>query len=92
MDEATSALDCVTEERVLENLDALRDRMTLLFVTHNPIVTSWVDRVLMMVGGCLVDQGSHLQLTLESRIYQDICEDQPIVQRNAPQPLLSTIC
>ena len=92
MDEATSALDCVTEERVLENLDALRDRMTLLFVTHNPIVMSWVDRVLMMVGGCLVDQGSHLQLTLESRIYQDICEDQPIVQRNAPQPLLSTIC
>lgn len=90
LDEATSALDGVTEERILGNLDSLRERMTLLFVTHNPVVMRWVDRVLMMADSRLVDQGSHQQLTLHSRIYQDICENHSIVQGNASRQLLST--
>lgn len=85
LDEATSALDGVTEERVLRNLDALATRMTLLFVTHNPVVMKWVDRILIMDDHHLVAQGAHYQLTVESNIYQDICEDQSIFHQPVPE-------
>lgn len=90
MDEATSALDGVTEERVLGNLDSLGKRMTLLLVTHNPVLMRWVDRVLMIADNRLVDQGSHHQLALHSRIYRDICEDQSVVQRKVSRPFAVT--
>jgi len=91
LDEATSAVDGGTEERILRNLDSLRERMTLLVVSHNPVVMRWVDRVLTMADGHLVDGGPYQQVTPHSRTDQDICDDQPIVQRNPSQPRLSTL-
>jgi ABC-type multidrug transport system fused ATPase/permease subunit len=93
LDETTSALDSVTEERILGNLDALADRMTFVFVTHNPIVMKWADRVLMIADGYLADEGPHHQLTLRSRTYQRMCEtDRAIIKRQDSRSLLSTNC
>lgn len=90
LDECTSALDGSTEDRVLRNLAASGGRITLLLVTHNPVVMNWVDRVIMLADGCVVAEGSHHQLSRHSRIYQDICADQFLAPRRLSHQLLPT--
>jgi ABC-type bacteriocin/lantibiotic exporter with double-glycine peptidase domain len=80
LDESTSALDGLTEERVLKNLAALAGQITLLSVSHNPVVMKWVDRIIVMGGGHLVDEGTHGELSLRSKVYQNICEDEGFAQ------------
>lgn len=53
LDEATSALDGRTEERMLELLDRLFERQTVLFVSHRPSVLSWARRTLELRHGVI---------------------------------------
>ncbi len=64
-DEPTSALDNVTQAAVLDLLKSVRDRfgLALVFITHNPAVLSGLaDRVLVMRGGCIVEEGASSQM------------------------------
>jgi ABC-type lipoprotein export system ATPase subunit len=56
-DEPTGALDSESTQRVLELLEAVRDRrgMTLLVVTYDPLIGQRADRVLHMRDGRVVD-------------------------------------
>jgi ABC-type multidrug transport system fused ATPase/permease subunit len=62
LDEATSALDIPTEREIFRNLRALFPERTILFVSHRVPALSWVDRILVLEGGRLVEEGSHRQL------------------------------
>jgi putative ABC transport system ATP-binding protein len=52
-DEPTGALDSATSERALDLLGAMRDRhgMTLIVVSHAPVVAERADRVVQLVDG-----------------------------------------
>ena len=56
-DEPTGALDSASAERVLDLIAALRSSrgMTVLMVTHDPLVATRADRVLHLRDGRLVD-------------------------------------
>jgi putative ABC transport system ATP-binding protein len=56
-DEPTGALDSADSERMLDLLQAMRERhgMTLLIVTHDPQVTERADRVVRLVDGQVQD-------------------------------------
>jgi ABC-type multidrug transport system fused ATPase/permease subunit len=76
LDDATSALDATTERRVLSNLRELQDDrervMTVLIVSSKLSTVLLADRVLVVVDGRLVAQGTHRDLTLQSADYREL--------------------
>ncbi len=54
LDEATSALDGETEERLLENIRALKNK-TCLIVTHRPAALAVADRILRVEDGKITE-------------------------------------
>ena len=46
LDEATSSLDAENEATVMEVLAGLKEKITIVFVTHRESVTKWFDEVI----------------------------------------------
>jgi len=66
LDEATSMLDPSGREELLALFSTLRDRgMTLVQITHRTEEILDCDRVLILGGGCLVWNGTPIELFLE---------------------------
>jgi ATP-binding cassette subfamily B protein len=57
LDEPTSALDPETERAVLAAFDRLREGRTTLVVTHRPLLADRADRVVVMSGARVVQEG-----------------------------------
>ena len=57
LDEPTSALDDVAERRFAARLQALRAGRTLILATHRASLLRLVDRVIVLDGGRIVDDG-----------------------------------
>lgn len=58
MDEATSALDSETEKIIQENIDALKGHYTILIVAHRLSTIKYVDRIVLMDKGKIIEQDS----------------------------------
>lgn len=72
LDEPVSALDNITERRIMETvLDRFRGR-TLIVVAHRLHAIRRVDRILLMRGGELVDQGSFDELLERSEYFREL--------------------
>ncbi len=84
LDEATSALDAESERSVQNALDNLMTRRTTLVVAHRLSTVRRADRIVVLVGGKIAEQGSHQELMARkqeySRLYSmQLLEDaQPI--------------
>ncbi|MDB5512675.1 MAG: transporter [Enterovirga sp.] len=69
LDEATSALDAESEHAVQGALDRLmRDRTTLV-IAHRLATVRSADRILVMEGGAVVEEGSHEALIRRGGLY-----------------------
>jgi ATP-binding cassette subfamily B protein len=66
LDEATAALDLATESLVNEATDRLAVRRTTLVVAHRLTTAARADRVVVLDGGRIVEDGTHREL-LERR-------------------------
>lgn len=55
LDEATSALDAETEKQIVQTLEALRGRKTLIVIAHRLSTLQSCDRVLTLGGGRIID-------------------------------------
>ncbi len=69
LDEATSALDTVTEERIQESFDRLSVGRTTLIIAHRLTTIKNADRIVVIEGGRLVEQGTHDELIEKGGIY-----------------------
>jgi len=58
LDEATSALDTETEKQIVETLEALRGRKTLIVIAHRLSTLQSCDRILTLEAGRIVDQAA----------------------------------
>jgi peptide/nickel transport system ATP-binding protein len=64
-DEAVSALDVQVQAQVIDLLDGLKDRLGLsyIFIAHDlPVVRDFADRVIVMQGGRIIEQGPVRQI------------------------------
>jgi ATP-binding cassette subfamily B protein len=69
LDEATSSLDAENETLVQGALDALMKGRTTLVIAHRLATIVNADRILVIDGGCLVEEGSHASLLAAGGLY-----------------------
>lgn len=66
LDEATSALDASSELQVQQALDALMAGRTTIIIAHRLSTIAKADRIVVLEGGKIVQQGTHEQLSRQT--------------------------
>lgn len=69
LDEATSALDNETEALVQKSIENLRRHAGVLVIAHRLTTVTGADRILVLDGGRVVEEGSHPQLIAAGGLY-----------------------
>ena len=69
LDEATSALDTITEEHIQKSFDSLMENRTSFVIAHRLSTVRNADRIIVIEGGRVVEEGSHEQLLARNGEY-----------------------
>jgi len=69
LDEATSALDAESERLVQTALERLMEKRTTLVIAHRLATVRAADRIVVMDGGRIVEEGSHRELEGRGGLY-----------------------
>jgi subfamily B ATP-binding cassette protein MsbA len=69
LDEATSALDTESERAVQSALEVLMRGRTTLVIAHRLSTIERADRIVVLVGGQIVEEGSHQELLERNGAY-----------------------
>ncbi|WP_436357231.1 ABC transporter transmembrane domain-containing protein [Brevundimonas sp. CEF1] len=69
LDEATSALDAENERLVQAALDQAMEARTTLVIAHRLATVLRADRIVVMDGGKVVEEGTHAELTARGGLY-----------------------
>ena len=72
LDEATAALDNESEHLVSESLDKLAAGRTTLTIAHRLTTIKGADRILVLSGNRIVEEGSHEQLLEKHGMYYQL--------------------
>jgi ATP-binding cassette, subfamily B, bacterial PglK len=70
MDEATSALDNVTEKLVIEAIEKLRGKRTIIMIAHRLSTVRHCDKLYLMRDGRIAESGTHDELINVSSEFQ----------------------
>jgi ATP-binding cassette subfamily B protein len=69
LDEPTAALDAESEARLMELVVGASEGRTILMIAHRLSTVRWADRIVVMEGGRIVEQGDHESLLLDDGVY-----------------------
>ncbi|MEM6907326.1 MAG: ABC transporter transmembrane domain-containing protein [Pseudomonadota bacterium] len=69
LDEATSALDAESEQLVQQALEELMRERTTLVIAHRLSTVRAADRIIVLDGGVIAEQGTHSQLSAAGGLY-----------------------
>jgi ATP-binding cassette subfamily B protein len=72
LDEATSALDSRTEEAILATLSAVSTGRTTITIAHRLSTVVDADRIVVLDGGRVAEEGSHSELLRRGGLYADM--------------------
>ena len=73
-DEATSALDNITQSKIEEAINNLRDDYTILIIAHRLSTIINADRILFLEDGHIKAEGNHKELMKKSSGYKQLYE------------------
>jgi ATP-binding cassette subfamily B protein len=76
LDEATSALDAEAEAAVQQGLEQAMRGRTVLVIAHRLSTVQEADRILVLDGGRIVEQGTHDSLMGRGGRYRELCQRQ----------------
>ena len=88
LDEATSNLDSQSEALIQAALEPLLAGRTSLVIAHRLSTILAADQILVLEEGCLVEQGTHVELLARNGLYAHLYETQfaPKPESSAPDP------
>ncbi len=72
LDEATSALDSEVEAAIQDNLAALMDGKTVIAIAHRLSTIAWLDRLIVLDDGQIVEDGTHAELLAGNGLYAQL--------------------
>jgi ATP-binding cassette subfamily B protein len=88
LDEATSALDAESERLVQDALERLMAQRTTLVIAHRLATVRNADRIIVLDGGRIVDEGTHDALVAKGGLYARLArlqfDDARLAELNAP--------
>jgi ATP-binding cassette subfamily C protein CydC len=70
LDEPTANLDTRTEARIIHNLQAALGSHSLLWITQRLVGLEWMDEILVMQSGRILQRGTHADLIQADGLYQ----------------------
>lgn len=76
LDDSLSAVDTETDAKIRSNLRERVESSTVILISHRISSLRQADRILVLEGGRLVEQGTHDELCRAGGLYQRICEIQ----------------
>ena len=74
MDEATAFMDPSTEATLQKDLDRILEKRTALVIAHRLATIESSDKILVLKGGSLVEEGTHSELRLKKGLYFQLSE------------------
>lgn len=76
LDEATSALDSESEVAIQQALETLMEGRTVIAIAHRLSTLRKMDRIIVLEGGKIVEDGTHDVLAKNGGVYQRLWEHQ----------------
>ena len=70
LDEATSALDSITEKKVVDSIEKIKEEKTIIMIAHRLSTVINADKIFLLDQGRIVASGSHDELKSSSQIYK----------------------
>jgi len=77
-DEATSALDTVSEQLIQASLEAESAGRTAIFIAHRLATVKTCDRILVIDGGRVVQDGTYDELVTREGLFRDMVQGQQL--------------
>ena len=74
MDEATAFMDPSTEATLQKDLQRILERRTALVIAHRLATIESSDKILVLKGGRLIEEGTHNELRLKKGLYFQLSE------------------
>ncbi|MBU2711163.1 ABC transporter transmembrane domain-containing protein [Zooshikella harenae] len=74
LDEATANIDSETEQQILETLQMMHGKITIIAIAHRLSTITHADKIFVLAKGKLVQQGHHSCLLTVGGVYRDIYE------------------
>lgn len=78
LDEATANIDSVTERAIQDAVRRVRAGGTSLIIAHRLSTIMLADRVVVLQGGAIVEQGTHEELSRRDGVYARMCQVQNV--------------
>ncbi len=79
LDEATSALDTESERLVQDSLYKLMENRTTVVIAHRLSTIQNADKIVVIDGGRVVEQGTHMELISQQGLYKRLIDMQQFV-------------
>ena len=76
LDEATSALDSISENAIQNALETMMEGRTSIVIAHRLSTILKADRILVVAGGVIAEQGTHEELLAMGGVYRELYETQ----------------
>jgi len=86
LDEATSALDIDSERLVQDALEKLMTTRTTLVIAHRLSTIRNADRIVVLVDGTVVEEGTHAELLARKSEYSRLYTLQLLEEESSPSP------
>ena len=91
LDEPTSALDVTTEALVMAGIERLMEGRTTFIIAHRLSTVQRCDRIVVLQGGALVEQGSLAELLRRDGVFAGYYRSQFSSERSTPTDLVPAV-